>query len=70
MASEATTEELLKRLRAAGGNAWDGADVRAELAEMRGTDEALEDDHPSVMELFGLFKDSPEKFGEGFESCE
>ena len=43
MASEATTAELLKRLRESSGNAWDDVlDVRAELADMRGSDEADE----------------------------
>jgi hypothetical protein len=43
VASEATTAELLANLRKSSGNAWDDVvDVRAELADMRGTDNADE----------------------------
>jgi hypothetical protein len=41
--SDATTAEMLTRLRESSGNAWDDVvDVRAELAEMRGSDDADE----------------------------
>jgi hypothetical protein len=40
---QATTDELLAKLRESSGNAWDEVvDVRAELAEMRGSDDADE----------------------------
>ena len=43
MAPDATTAELLANLRRSSGNAWDDVvDVRAELADMRGTDDADE----------------------------
>ena len=40
---QATIDELLASLRESSGNAWDDVlDVRAELADMRGSDDADE----------------------------
>lgn len=75
-----STTELIQRLRASSGNAWDNVpDVRKFIAEMRGQDKADEstewkaadysdESEPSLFsQLLGLFENSPARFGEDWD---